>query len=157
MALLRACSFTNLIMLERSSVLWRCGTKSLCFCETRFIIYRMSTLHDHSQGCHIICVCVWVCVSLGTYKDAFKTSRKPRKPLHKGDSGGSLVTKLCPTLCDPMDCSPPGSSVRVVLFLSRNISLELPIMQCLKRVIVCTLFSVLVVYSGVLVEHQFLS
>ena len=22
-----------------------------------------------------------------------------------------LATKLCPTLCDPMDCSPPGSSV----------------------------------------------
>ena len=22
-----------------------------------------------------------------------------------------LVPKLCPTLCDPMDCSPPGSSV----------------------------------------------
>ena len=22
-----------------------------------------------------------------------------------------LVTKLCPTLCDPLDCSPPGSSV----------------------------------------------
>ena len=22
-----------------------------------------------------------------------------------------LVAKLCPTLCDPMDCSPPGSSV----------------------------------------------
>ena len=21
-----------------------------------------------------------------------------------------LVTPLCPTLCDPMDCSPPGSS-----------------------------------------------
>ena len=21
------------------------------------------------------------------------------------------VTQLCPTLCDPMDCSPPGSSV----------------------------------------------
>ena len=25
--------------------------------------------------------------------------------------GGGLVAKLCPTLCDPMDCSPPGSSV----------------------------------------------
>ena len=25
--------------------------------------------------------------------------------------GGGVVTKLCPTLCDPMDCSPPGSSV----------------------------------------------
>ena len=23
-----------------------------------------------------------------------------------------LVTELCPTLCDPMDCSPPGSSVQ---------------------------------------------
>ena len=26
-----------------------------------------------------------------------------------------LVTPLCPTLCDPMDCSPAGSSVRGIL------------------------------------------
>ena len=26
-----------------------------------------------------------------------------------------LVTKLCPTLCNPMDCSPPGSSVHGIL------------------------------------------
>ena len=26
-----------------------------------------------------------------------------------------LVTQSCPTLCDPMDCSPPGSSVQVIL------------------------------------------
>ena len=25
--------------------------------------------------------------------------------------GGGLVAKLCPTHCDPMNCSPPGSSV----------------------------------------------
>ena len=25
-----------------------------------------------------------------------------------------LVTQLCPTLCDPMDCSPPGSSVHEI-------------------------------------------
>ena len=25
-------------------------------------------------------------------------------------SGGGLVTKSCPTLCDPLDCSLPGSS-----------------------------------------------
>ena len=25
-------------------------------------------------------------------------------------SGGGLITKSCPTLCDPLDCSPPGSS-----------------------------------------------
>ena len=26
-----------------------------------------------------------------------------------------LVTQLCPTLCDPTDCNPPGSSVRGIL------------------------------------------
>ena len=26
-----------------------------------------------------------------------------------------LVTQLCPTLCDPMDCSPPASSVHGIL------------------------------------------
>ena len=26
-----------------------------------------------------------------------------------------LVTQLCPTLCDPIDCSPPGSSVHGIL------------------------------------------
>ena len=26
----------------------------------------------------------------------------------------SLVAQSCPTLCDPMDCSPPGSSVHGV-------------------------------------------
>ena len=26
-----------------------------------------------------------------------------------------LVTQLCPILCDPMDCSPPGSSVHRIL------------------------------------------
>ena len=25
-----------------------------------------------------------------------------------------LVTQSCPTLCDPMDCSPPGSSVHEI-------------------------------------------
>ena len=27
----------------------------------------------------------------------------------------SVVTQLCPTLCNPMDCSPPGSSVHDIL------------------------------------------
>ena len=26
-----------------------------------------------------------------------------------------LVTQSCPTLCDPLDCSPPGSSVHGIL------------------------------------------
>ena len=32
-------------------------------------------------------------------------------PSGGGGSGGDLVTKRCLILCDPMDCSPPGSSV----------------------------------------------
>ena len=28
---------------------------------------------------------------------------------------GVLVIQSCPTLCDPMDCSPPGSSVHGIL------------------------------------------
>ena len=30
---------------------------------------------------------------------------------HFGGGDGGLVPRSCPTLCDPMDCSPPGSSV----------------------------------------------
>ena len=35
----------------------------------------------------------------------------------------SEVTQLCPTLCDPMDCSPPGSSVHG-MFQARVLELE---------------------------------
>ena len=28
---------------------------------------------------------------------------------------GVLIAQLCPTLCDPMDCNPPGSSVHGIL------------------------------------------
>ena len=38
--------------------------------------------------CVCVCVCVSVCVCVCV-----------------------LVTKCCPALCDPMDCSKPGSSV----------------------------------------------
>ena len=30
-------------------------------------------------------------------------------------SGGKLTTQSCPTLCNPVDCSPPGSSVHGML------------------------------------------
>ena len=36
--------------------------------------------------------------------------REPGRPL-PSRSGAGLVSKSCPTLCNPMDCSPPGSSV----------------------------------------------
>ena len=44
-----------------------------------------------------MCVCVCVCVCA------------------RARAQGVLVTQLCPTLCHPMDCSPPGSSVHGIL------------------------------------------
>ena len=38
-------------------------------------------------------------------------------PLHIHMKVKVLVIQLCPTLCDPMDCSPPGSSVHGILQL----------------------------------------
>ena len=32
-------------------------------------------------------------------------------PYYESEKVKMLVTQLCPTLCDPMDCSLPGSSV----------------------------------------------
>ena len=37
----------------------------------------------------------------------------PREALN--DFGCVLVPQLCPTLCDPMDCSPQGSSLHGIL------------------------------------------
>ena len=48
------------------------------------------------------------------------TSEKPQKAFTKAGTSLKLLSaaaaaakllQLCPTLCDPMDCSPPGSSV----------------------------------------------
>ena len=37
------------------------------------------------------------------------------KKKNEGLRAQVLVTQLCPTLCNPVDCSPPGSSVHGIL------------------------------------------
>ena len=50
----------------------------------------------------------------------------------------SEVAQLCPTLCDPMDCSPPGSSIHGI-FPGKSTGvgcqclLRNPILESLKR------------------------
>ena len=39
-------------------------------------------------------------------------SSKCSSPTEEQGGSGGVVSKLCPTLCGPVDCSPPGSSVR---------------------------------------------
>ena len=45
-----------------------------------------------------MCVCVCVCVCVYIY-----------------DNAAAMFIQLCPTLCDPVDCSPPGSSYHGIL------------------------------------------
>ena len=48
----------------------------------------------------------------GNAKAFCLTPKQPQtSPSTLCESVKMLVTQLCPTLCDPMDCSPPGPSV----------------------------------------------
>ena len=65
---------------------WTCV--SCVSCTGRQILYHRTTWDPHVYI--NICVCVCLCVCVCVY---------------------GLVAKSCPTLCDPMDCSPWGSSI----------------------------------------------
>ena len=49
------------------------------------------------------------------YKCWFLSSQARNKMLSVQCTVLCLVTQSCPTLCNPMDCSPPGSSVHGIL------------------------------------------
>ena len=74
-----------------------CTCCPLCLCS----------LPSHPQPLH----------STSTLTSAFSPDGHPNATssgkclLSLGVGGGGLGTQLCPTLCDPMGCSPPGSSV----------------------------------------------
>ena len=44
-------------------------------------------------------------------EECFSLISKYNRKVSSSQTCCCLVTKLCLTLCDPMDCSPPGSSV----------------------------------------------
>ena len=46
---------------------------------------------------------------------ALQTDSLPAEPPGKLRNAHMVVTQSFPTVCDPMDCSPPGSSVRGIL------------------------------------------
>ena len=50
-----------------------------------------------------VCVCVCVCVCTQEYINMYMCIYE--------HGSKSEVAQSCPTLCNPMDCSPPGSSV----------------------------------------------
>ena len=44
-----------------------------------------------------------------------KASMTTSKQRLEGNESESEVAQSCPTLCDPVDCSPPGSSIHGIL------------------------------------------
>ena len=80
---------------------------------------------------NLVCLSVFrrLLASSGPYKVFLPISQKVRKLLSSfllfirsyggksrlGKKGKVLVTQSCLTLCDPMDCSPPGSSAHGIL------------------------------------------
>ena len=72
-----------------------------------------SSVHGISQAR----ILEWVAISFS------RGSSKPRDlthvswvfPVSPALAGGFFITESCPTLCDPVDCSPPGSSVHGIL------------------------------------------
>ena len=90
--------------------------RKLCTpCSAMFAwVQRVSTRHLEHSGWrgrgrppdHLFCVCF--------YKGA--------NPIHEGSTSNGIAAataaeslQSCPTLCDPIDCSPPGSSVPGIL------------------------------------------
>ena len=58
-----------------------------------------------SQLCHVLMAELWA-KDLASLSFSFPTYKKESE---------SEVAQSCPTLCDPVDCSPPGSSVHGIL------------------------------------------
>ena len=56
-----------------------------------------------------VCVCVCVCSCTGRVGLAHSNPKPPRRSRNKGSYVLCLAAQTCPTLCNPMDCSPPGS------------------------------------------------
>ena len=88
----------------------------------------MNDLSKHCLGAHWRLV---ICNTLHTSKGAGQLQQRTRPGwllkayyIEQGENKEGaicllgdvlLVTQSCPTLCDPADCSPPGSSVRGIL------------------------------------------
>ena len=54
-------------------------------------------------------------VDRGEFKETVNNGQLKTVTCHLPLKGEILVAQLCPTLCDPMDYSPPGSSVLGIL------------------------------------------
>ena len=102
-------SMTLFILWLRLLQLWPLGALSDDFC--------VPLTYLHLRVCVHACVCVCVCVCVLSTSLLSGTIKHSRLILYISRPVLCvLVAKSCLTLCNPMDCSPPGSSVHGIFW-----------------------------------------
>ena len=90
---------------------WQKTTK---FCKT--IILQLKNRFKKKKLLIEILVSLLFLTSMHTHTHSYTLFERKRKDT--GNESQSVFAQLCPTLCNPMDCSPPGSSVHGILQVS---------------------------------------
>ena len=77
-----------------------------------YLFHNVLLVSSVKQSDSVICVCVCVYTYIGLYVE-----KNMRKNIYVCVymKMKVLVIQSCPTLCDPMNCSPPGFSVHGIL------------------------------------------
>ena len=113
---------------HRYSILWKILNTLCVFYSWDTIVIDIVTSHDYA---YYLCTVgpgrskMWGC-SCSFFQERSESSYYPSVSCHKSlllTSHPSpsiplqcvLVTQSCPTLCEPLDCGPPGSSVHGIL------------------------------------------
>ena len=92
------------IMRTWQAVRWSQWDAIMCSCDFAVLSIHLLPL-DFGFG-PVICFDQWCGTRLDIIRDLLVGITSPLE---------SEVAQLCPTLCDPVDCSPPGSSVHGIL------------------------------------------
>ena len=79
------------------------------FSETCFVCPTMHLVLRQTVTSWLVCLLGWVEIHFSQSLETFLNESFPRL------KGEGEVAQLCPTLCDPVDCSLPGSSVQGIL------------------------------------------
>ena len=68
----------------------------------------LNTEHNYFLSKLLVCLCLWKLWIINTHVSLFVMNNKRAKVFITRKKTLSSVPRLCPTLCDPMDCDTPG-------------------------------------------------
>ena len=93
---------------------------SVCICSRGFFLHLISSAFQFSGDClqvpvHIRCFFLFPRIVRKLLSSFLLFIRSYGGKSRPGKKGKVLVAQSCLTLCDPMDCSPPGSSAHGIL------------------------------------------